>query len=130
MAAFLYIDLHPSASQKYGPAILSSLKQLCPGVATLDLDANSGDWMVQQAKRLLTETDRVLVCIKADEQPQDLGSFMLLLEELLHPNPNRLLILLGQQPRLLRMFQARPQLYFKHLETEVQVLEEARLYFA
>ncbi|PRY09856.1 hypothetical protein CLV24_11761 [Pontibacter ummariensis] len=123
MQAFLLIQL--SASATYEQPLLAELKQLLPDLAVLDIDGRSDELLQHYALRLLREADRAVVCIKADEAAAGLINVMPLLEELLQSSQNRLVLLLGQYPRLLRIFESRPQLQYKQV-AEQDVLSEVR----
>ncbi|MHC2991471.1 hypothetical protein OB13_07685 [Pontibacter sp. HJ8] len=119
MQAFLLIDL--SGEAVFEQPILAWLRQHRQGIATFDLDTQSDDMLQQYAVRLLQETAETVVCVKAGAG--DLNRLMPLLEELLQPNPDRLLLLLGEQPRLLRILQARPSLRYQVVADEEELKE-------
>lgn len=123
MQAFLYIEIISTST--YSKPLPEAVKQQFPEVAVLDIDAQSDELLQHYALRLLRESDRAVVCIKADATVTDLGKVMALLEELFQEKENRLVLLLSEHPRLQRMFQARPQVQFKQVEEE-NVLEEVK----
>jgi hypothetical protein len=120
MQAFLFLDL--TASEAYAKPLLGQVKQQLPEVAVLDIDAQSDELLRHYALRLLRESDKAVIYIKAGAT--ELGNMMVLLEELFQERPDRLILLHGDHPRLLRMFQARPQVLCRQVE-EPHVLEEA-----
>jgi hypothetical protein len=117
MQAFLLIDLSEKAT--YEQPVLAWVRQQFPGIPTFDLDARSDEMLQQYALRLLQETAETVVCVKAGEG--NLNQLMPLLEELLQPNPQRQLLLLGEQPRLLRMLQARSAVRYSLLASEAEL---------
>lgn len=123
MQAFLYIEL--TTHTTYRKPLPEQVKQQLPEVAVLDIDAESDELLQHYALRLLRESDKAVVCIKADATVTDLGKVMALLEELFQEKDNRLVLLLGEHSRLQRMFQARPQVQFRQVEEE-NVLEEVK----
>ncbi len=127
MQGFLYLDL--SASNTYTKPVVEQVKQQLPGVAILDLDAQSDEVMLHYAKRFLEESERAVICFKAPEPEAGFGKLMPLLEELLQEQPDRLLLLLGNHTRLERIAQVRPELIFKKVQDQEELLREMRLYF-
>ena len=117
MQAFLLISL--SEEITYEQPILTWVRQQFPGIPTFDLDAQSDEMLQQYALRLLQETAETVVCVKASAG--NLNQLMPLLEELLQPHPQRHLLLLGEQPRLLRMLQARPAIRYSLLASEAEL---------
>ncbi|MFT2009117.1 hypothetical protein ACMA1I_10620 [Pontibacter sp. 13R65] len=129
MKAFLYLNLLASAQTAYEQPVLEWVKKHLPEVATLDLDASSDEMLQHYALRLLQESRQVAVGIRAEAEGADPRKLMLLVEELLQPNPGRLLLLHGNNPCLLRMLQARPQLNFRMVENEEQLQQALGEYF-
>lgn len=125
MQAFLCLDL--TATATYRKALLEQVQQELPAVAILDVDASSGELLLHYALRLLRESEKAVVYIKADATAASFGTVMPLLEELFQSQGNRLVLLAGDYPRLLRMLQARPQVQFRQVEEE-DALAEARLF--
>ena len=123
MQAFLYFDLTPDTS--FHKPVVEQVRQRIPAVYVLDLDARSDELLQHYALRLLRESEKAVVCIRADESTTSFGSLMPLLEELFEEGTRRLVLLQGQHPRLQRIFAARPHVVFKVVE-EVQVVEEVR----
>jgi len=117
MQAFLLLDLSEKAT--YEQPVLAWVRQQFPGIPTFDLDARSDELLQQYALRLLQETAEMVVCVKAGEG--NLNQLLPLLEELLQPHPQRQLLLLGEQPRLQRMLQARPAVRYSLLTTEAEL---------
>lgn len=125
MQAFLYFDLTPDTA--FLKPVVEQVRQHIPTVSVLDLDAKSDELLQHYALRLLRESERAVVCIKADENAAELGSLMPLLEELFEERKQRLVLLQGPHARLHRIFSARPHVAFKVVEEE-QVVEEVRLF--
>ena len=123
MQAFLYIEI--TAATTYRKPLPEQVKQELPEVAVLDIDAQSDDLLQHYALRLLHESDKAVVCIKADAATNELGKAMPLLEELFQEKAGRLILLLGEHPRLQRMFRARPLVQFKQVE-EQDALKEVK----
>ncbi|MFD2513049.1 hypothetical protein ACFSRY_04170 [Pontibacter locisalis] len=121
MQAFLFIDLTTPAS--YHQPVLERVKAVLPKVSVLDLDAESDEMMQHYALRLLRNSGKLVVCIKADEGVTEIAVLMPFLEELFQENPDRLVLLLGHHTRLSRMFEARPEVNFK-VVGEGEVVEE------
>ena len=114
MQAFLLIDLSEEAA--FEKPILKMVRQHVPAIPVFDVDANSDATLQQYAVRLLQENPETVVCVKGGAG--DLNRLMPLLEELLLPHPQRRLLLVGEQPRLLRMVQARPGIAYTLLADE------------
>ena len=114
MRAFLFIDL--SEETVFDKPILNMVRQHAPAMPVFDVDANSDAALQQYAVRLLQENPETVVCIKSGGG--DLNRLMPLLEELLLPHAQRHILLIGQQPRLLRMLQARPGIAYTLLADE------------
>jgi len=123
MQAFLYFDL--SSDTSFHKPVVEQVRQRIPAVSVLDLDAESDELLQHYALRLLRESEKAVVCIKANESSAELGSLMPLLEELFEEGKQRLVLLQGQHARLQRIFAARPHVVFK-VVTEEQVVEEVR----
>ena len=123
MQAFLYIEV--TTATTYRKPLPEEVKQQLPEVAVLDIDAQSDELLLHYALRLLQESDKMVVCIKADSTEPGLGKVMGLMEELFHEKANRLILLLGDHSRLQRMFQARPQVQFKKV-AEGEVVEQVK----
>lgn len=123
MQSFLYIEI--TTVTTYRKPVPEQVKRQLLEVAVLDIDAQSDELLLHYALRLLHESDKVVVCMKADANEPGLGKVMALLEELFHEKTGRLILLLGDHPRLLRMFQARPQVQFKQIGEE-DVLDEVK----
>lgn len=121
MQAFLFLDM--TASEAYSKPLLGQVKQQLPEVAVLDIDAQSDELLRHYALRLLRESDKAVIYIQAGATEP--GSIMVLLEELFQERPGRLVLLHGDHPRLLRMFQARPQVLFRQVEDQ-RALEEIK----
>ncbi|WP_114783884.1 hypothetical protein [Botryobacter ruber] len=130
MQAFLLIDLSNAAGAVYEQPLLAHVKKTFPGISTFDLDAQSDTMLQQYAVRLLQEADKAAVCIRADEDAAGFGTIMPVLEELLTPHPDRLLLLYGINQRLQRMLQARPLLAFSVVNDEQTVYRQLQRYFA
>lgn len=124
MQAFLYIDL--SGATTYENSLLLWIRRSFPGVTTFDVDARSDATLQQHAVKLLQEMPESIVCVKGGEA--DLGNIMVLLEELFQPQPLRLIFLLGDQPRLLRMLQARPQVRYSVVADEGALIQYLELF--
>lgn len=114
MRAFLFIDL--SEETVFDKPILKMVRQHAPAIPVFDVDARSDAALQQYAVRLLQENPETVVCIKSGAG--DLNRLMPLLEELLLPHAQRHILLIGQQPRLLRMLQARPGIAYTLLADE------------
>jgi hypothetical protein len=114
MQAFLLVNL--SGDVAFEQPILTWVRQRFPGIPTFDLDTQSDATLQQYAVRLLQETPETVVCVKAGEA--ELSRLMPLLEELLQPHAQRQILLLGDQPRLLRMLQARTGIAYTLLTDE------------
>ena len=123
MQAFLYFDL--TAATTYRKALPEQVQQEFPAVAVLDIDAQSSELVLHYALRLLRESEKAVIYITTDATVIGFGTIMPLLEELFQSQENRLMLLDGEHPRLLRMFQARPQVQFKQVNEE-EALEEAK----
>ncbi|MFD3001384.1 hypothetical protein ACFS7Z_13505 [Pontibacter toksunensis] len=123
MQAFLYIEI--TAETTYRKPLPEQVKQELPEVAVLDIDVQSDELLQHYALRLLRESDKAVACIKSDETAPGLGKAMPLLEELFQEKEGRLILLLGEHPRLLRMFQARPQVNFRQV-AEQDALKEVK----
>ena len=123
MQAFLYLDL--TAAAAYRKPLPEQVQQELPTVAVLDIDAQSSELVLHYALRLLRDSEKAVVYIKADATAANFGTAMPLLEELFQAGENRLILLAGEHPRLLRMFQARPQVQFKQVNEE-EALEEVK----
>ena len=117
MQAFLLIDLSEQAT--YEQPVLAWVREQFPGIPTFDLDVRSDEILQQYALRLLQETAETVICVKAGTG--NLNQLLPLLEELLQPDPQRHLLLLGEQPRLQRMLQARPAVRYSLLTTEAEL---------
>jgi len=116
MQAFLYLDL--TAAAAYRKPLPEQVQQELPAVAVLDIDAQSSELVLHYALRLLRESEKAVLYIKADATATNFGTAMPLLEELFHAGENRFILLAGDHPRLLRMLQARPQVQFKQVNDE------------
>ena len=127
MEAFLYFNMANTAT--YRQPLLEQVKAALPHVATLDLDAQSGEMVQHYALQLLREAEQAIVCIKTDERVNDLAGMMPLLEELFLEKPGRLVLLQGSHARLQRMFSARESITYK-VVAEGEVVEEAKSFFS
>lgn len=116
MQAFLYLDL--TAAAAYRKPLPEQVQQQLPAVAVLDIDAQSSELVLHYALRLLRESEKAVLYIKADATATNFGTAMPLLEELFQAGENRFILLAGEHPRLLRMLQARPQVQFKQVNDE------------
>ncbi len=125
MEAFLYLDL--TAAVAYRKALPEQVQQQLPALAVLDIDATSGELVLHYALRLLRESEKAVVYIKADAAVTGFGAMLPLLEELFQSQGNRMILLEGEHPRLLRMLQARPQVRFAQTDEE-NALGEVRLF--
>jgi hypothetical protein len=114
MQAFLLVNLSGEAT--FEQPILRWVRHHFPGIATFDIDTKSDALLQQYAVRLLQETPETVVCVKAGEG--ELSRLMPVLEELLQPHAQRQILLLGEQPRLLRMLQARTGIAYTLLADE------------
>jgi hypothetical protein len=114
MQAFLLVNL--SGEVAFEQPILRWVRHHFPGIATFDIDTKSDALLQQYAVRLLQETPETVVCVKAGEG--ELSRLMPVLEELLQPHAQRQILLLGEQPRLLRMLQARTGIAYTLLADE------------
>jgi hypothetical protein len=114
MQAFLLVNLSGEAT--FEQPILRWVRHHLPGIATFDIDTKSDALLQQYAVRLLQETPETVVCVKAGEG--ELSRLMPVLEELLQPHAQRQILLLGEQPRLLRMLQARTGIAYTLLADE------------
>ncbi len=121
MQAFLYVDLIVAAA--YQKALPERVQRQFPAAAVLDIDATSGELVLHYALRLLRESEQMVVYIHVPMPEAGIDALMPLLEELFREQPDRLILLGGDHPRLLRMLQARPRLLFKQVKEEV-ALEE------
>jgi len=121
MQVFLYVSLAVGAA--YQPPLIAQVKQAFPAVTVLDVDARSDELLLHHALRLLREADRAVVCIQAEEADAGLGNIVPVLEELLQEQEQRLVLLLGRHPRLVRIFQSRPHVHFKEVRQEEVVPE-------
>src|SRR5690606_15572967 len=111
---FLLIDLSEESS--FDKPILKLVRQHAPAIPVFDVDANSDATLKQYAVRLLQENPETVVCVKGGSG--ELNRLMPLLEELLLPHLQRHILLIGQQPRLLRMLQARSGIAYTLLADE------------
>jgi hypothetical protein len=123
MQAFLYFNL--TSAITYRQPLLEQVKVALPHLDVLDLDAKSGEMLQQYALKVLHDAEQAVVCIKAEENVQDLGALMPLLEELFIEHPNRLVLLSGHHTRLQRMFEARERVKFK-VVSEEDVVQKAQ----
>jgi hypothetical protein len=114
MQAFLLIDL--SEASAFDQPILTQVRQLFPAIPVFDVDTQSNAVLQQYAVRFLQENPETVVCVKAGEG--ELNRLMPVLEELLQPNAQRHTLLIGEQPRLLRMLQARTGIAYTLLADE------------
>ncbi|WP_299705538.1 hypothetical protein [uncultured Pontibacter sp.] len=114
MQAFLLIDL--SEASIFEQPILTQVRQRFPAISVFDVDTQSDAVLQQYAVRLLQENPDTVVCVKAGEG--ELNRLMPVLEELLQPQAQRHILLLGEQPRLLRMLQARTGIAYTLLSDE------------
>ncbi|MBF8964275.1 hypothetical protein I0P70_13555 [Pontibacter sp. FD36] len=114
MQAFLLVDL--SEETAFSKPILQLVRQYAPAIPVFDVDALSDASLQQYAVRLLQENPETVVCVKSGAG--DLNRLMPLLEELLLPHPQRRLLLVGEQPRLQRMLQARQGIAYTLLADE------------
>ncbi|RAU84020.1 hypothetical protein [Pontibacter arcticus] len=129
MKAFLYIQLSAGKDLPYQQPILSAVKEALPDVTVLDIDLDTDKLTLQMATRLLEEATQAVVCIKGEQEQAGFGSILPLFEALLTPHQNRLLLILGQPARLLRMLQARPQLLVKQVQSETEIVQQAAVFF-
>ncbi|WP_299984445.1 hypothetical protein [uncultured Pontibacter sp.] len=114
MQAFLLIDL--SEETAFKKPILQLVRQYAPAIPVFDVDTQSDATLQQYAVRLLQENPETIVCVKSGTG--DLNRLMPLLEELLLPHPQRRLLLVGEQPRLQRILQARQGIAYTLLADE------------
>jgi hypothetical protein len=114
MQAFLLIDL--SEESTFEKPVLAQVRQHFPAIPVFDVDTRSDAVLQQYAVRFLQENPETVVCVKAGDG--ELNRLMPLLEELLQPHTGRHLLLLGLQPRLLRMLQARTGIAYTLLTDE------------
>ncbi|MDX5422154.1 MAG: hypothetical protein LPK07_03020 [Hymenobacteraceae bacterium] len=114
MQAFLLIDL--SEANAFEQTILARVRQRYPSIPVFDVDTRSDAVLQQYAVRFLQENPETVVCMKAGKG--ELNRLMPLLEELLQPHVQRHILLLGEQPRLLRMLQARTGIAYTLLVDE------------
>lgn len=114
MQAFLLIDL--SEEIAFEKPILKMVRQHAPAIPVFDIDARSDATLQQYAVRLLQENPETVVCVKSGAG--DLNRLLQLLEELLLPQPQRHILLIGEHPRFLRMLQARPGIAYTLLADE------------
>ncbi len=129
MDAFLYVQLTASAAlPAFGHPLVDWVKKNMAAVTALDIDLQSDELMQHYALRLLRESGKSIVCLKAEEGVP-IEKLMPLLEELLQPNPNRLVLLLGRHQRLQRIFEARPLVQFKVAGEEELLKEEVSAFF-
>lgn len=129
MDAFLYVQLTaPAALPAYGQPLVNWVKATKTAVTALDIDLQSDELMQHYALRLLRESTKSIVCLKAEEGVP-LEKLMPLLEELLQPDPNRLVLLLGEHQRLQRIFEARPLVKFKVAGEEDVLKKEVTAFF-
>ena len=125
MQAFLYLDL--TAAATYRKPLPEQVQQQLPAVAVLDIDAQTSELVLHYALRLIRESEKAVVYISTNATAANFGTAMPLLEELFESRENRLILLEGDHPRLLRMFQARLQVQFKQVKEE-EAMEEVRLF--
>ncbi|MBD1398106.1 hypothetical protein H9Q13_13100 [Pontibacter sp. JH31] len=114
MQAFLLLDLSEAGS--FEQPILAKVRQRFPAIPVFDVDTRSDAVLQQYAVRFLEENPETVVCVQAGEG--ELSRLMPLLEELLQPHAQRHILLLGEQPRLLRMLQARTGIAYTLLPDE------------
>lgn len=129
MRAFLYLNLTEEGQlTSYRQPDMELVKTLFPDVALLDLDAASDEVLVHYAKRMMQEATQIAVCIKVEEQAS-FRSLMALLEDLLQAKGEQLILLRGENARLQRILEARPQLHFKQVKTATELITELALFF-
>ena len=131
MGAFLYLNLNdPDHFSGYQQPEVQLVKTHFPGVAVLDLDAASDDMLMHYAKRLLLETEQVVVCIKTAEKsaPQLL---MTMLETVLQSQQQQqlLVILQGDNARIQRILEARPQLKTERVHSVEDLLQKLKTFY-
>ncbi|PKV66928.1 hypothetical protein [Pontibacter ramchanderi] len=114
MQAFLLVDL--SGELAFDKPILKMVRQHAPAIPVFDVDAGSDATLQHYAVRLLQENPETVVYVKGGAG--DLNRLIPLLEELLRPQPQRHIILIGEHPRLLRLLQARPGIAYTLLADE------------
>jgi hypothetical protein len=114
MQAFLLIDLLGESA--FEQPILAQVRQRFPAIPVFDIDAASDTLLQQYAVRLLQENPETVVCVRGGTG--DIMRLMPVLDELLRPNPQRHILLLGEQPRLQRMLQARTGIAYTLLADE------------
>lgn len=118
MQAFLLIDL--SEEPAFEKPVLEWIRKLPNGIPCFDVDTRSDAVLQQYAVRLLRETPETVVCVKAGAG--ELTRLLPLLEELLRPHPQRRILLVGEQPRLQRMLQARTGIAYTLLADQEALL--------
>lgn len=114
MQAFLLVDL--SEGMAFEQPLLAQVRQHFLAIPVFDLDAQSDALLQQYAVRFLQENPETLVCVQAGSG--DIMRLMPLLDELLQPHAQRHILLVGQQPRLQRMLQARTGIAYTLLPDE------------
>lgn len=129
MRTFLYLNLAASARfVNYEQPDLKLVRANFPAVAVLDIDSASDEMLLHYAKRMMLEARQTVLCIKAGEDAA-FQNLLPLLEGLLEAEGQKLVLLRGNNPRLQRILQARPQLPAMQVETEAKLLKELRIYF-
>lgn len=115
MDAFLLINL--SEEHAFEQPVLAQVRQCFPAIPVFDVDAGSDAVLQQYAVRFLQENPTTVVCVQAGSGA--ITRLMPLLDELLQAHAQRHVLLLGEHPRLHRMFQARPGIAYTLLPDRV-----------
>ncbi|MCC9168786.1 hypothetical protein [Pontibacter harenae] len=129
--AFLYLQVTKAAAGiAYDLPLIKWVKTHYPDAAVLDADLQSDEITLHYARRLLQQNSRTIVCFKVEAPDVPITGFMPLLEEMLQPQEQQLVLLWGEHSQLQRIFQARPQLQFKIYLEEEEVQEEIKSFYA
>ncbi|QCR23746.1 hypothetical protein [Pontibacter sp. SGAir0037] len=129
MRAFILVHIADSGAITFGDPMLDWVKQQYANVVPFDLDAQSDELMQQYALRLLREATASIVCLKAEGQAA-FGRVVPLLQELLMPHLNRLVVLQGEHLRLQRVFEARPDMKFTTIRSNAELKAAVQQFFS
>lgn len=130
MRAFLHLNLAaPDQFASYQQPEVQLVKNHFPEVAVLDLDAASDEMLLHYARRLLLETEQIVVCIRADEQAS-FQLFATLLETMLQAQYQLLVLFFGENQRVQRILEARPQLNVEQVNSDADLLEKLKVFYS
>lgn len=130
MLAFLYLNLTVSEQPvSYQQAEVQLVKAYFPDVALLDMDADSDEMLLHYAKRMIQEADQLVVCLKAEEGAS-LQLLTTVLEAMQQAKGQHVILLRGENQRLHRILQARPQLNFRKVSPEAELLEGLNTFYS